>query len=275
MRYARADYDQGAWSWHGPYSLTDDNEGWASGWFVNLDVGEVTCEELELDGDRVVAFAYTGVYDATTDYWGYRPLVGYWEPPGDGNHVPDFMIVNPDYPPEQWGSHYYAGWVCVDIPEDNTNNGGAAVVYIQDCEEEWPYGYQIFGISSLNPDFTWISVPSEEEEFDEATFPSLVVHCDGVNAAVTYFARSESSDWVTYATSWDLLYNSIADPTEIDRYASGEFEMDYYDQMLHNWSTASKPAKYDSYTYWAAWSDKMEATEPCEILGSMGFAYEQ
>ena len=72
---------------------------------------------------------------------------------------------------------------------------------------------------------------------------------------------------------WDVASGTPSAPTEIDDGAEGESNFD--DSFIFNdWGTASSIVMMDedSDFYWAAWSDKFGAYEPCSVHGVLGFA---
>jgi hypothetical protein len=284
-RYARHDADYGDLVWLGPYSLeAGTNWGDFDPWYVSLDVGEVAFPDEDVE--RYVAFAYTGLFPVTSGWWwGSRPVVGWWSienGPVDSAHAPIVRLIVPDYDPFDESYHKYdAGLIKVDIPGDNAPVNGGAVVFVQDtCDPA--YGtYAVYGISSLSyvdPDwfYTWISDPAEED-FDEATLPSLAVHnSSGTTASVTFFGMNTGDPWRVWATHWDMEgEGAVSAPTDVDDTASGDFSLSVEDFMFHNWGTSSSLVDMEGYNnmYWAAWSDRIGgAATPNTVRGCVGFA---
>jgi len=290
VRYARHDSAENDQTWHGPYSLEDESEwGPYNGWFVSLDVGVVA--GIEQDPERYVGFAYTGIFpQGSGDWWGFRPIVGWWSIESgedDDSHPPlvrlivtvvagyDDQIFNPftDNDPNK----YDAGLIRVDIPCDNATEHGAAVVFVQDTCDEYTGLYDVYGISSLDYSaYTWLSDPGETWDFVQGTWPSIAVdNSDGDTASVTFMASEPYSDWLTYANFWVIdSAGSIAEATEVDLVADGDFSLDINDFMLHNWGTASSLVgeTQGNSLYWTAWSDRMGSSEPNAVKGCMGYA---
>jgi len=278
-------YKRWDWStWHpqgsSAYSLKLEDRA-HDPWYVSVDIGRVQWG-VEGDDIRIVGFAYTGHFpEEDEEYWGFRPVVGYWSidlGPDDDDHPAEVILVNEDFSPGDEGRKYHAGLARVDIPADTVDTHGAALVFIQDTEEGNQTGqYEVYGVSSLAPtEFTWISEPGEPPEFEHATLPSVAVHnTDGDVASVTYFAKEEDGEWEVWATRWEIDEEGLAvlgPHIEVDDSALGEFEMDANDFLYHDWGTVSSLVMIGTYDqYWAAWSDKMEAAQPEGVKGAMGY----
>ncbi|MFH1675419.1 MAG: hypothetical protein ABIC40_00235 [bacterium] len=283
-KYARHDAEDD--DWKGPFLLEfGENSKWRDHdpWFVSLDVGLVQIPDVPLQ--RVVGFAYTGLFGPGDNLWGCRSLVGWWDtslpdPQPGGGHEACKMLKWAQFPPGGGGNKYDAGLVKVDIPADNAPYHGGAAVFVQDtCAPTATY--EIWGINSLNPAFTLISDPGLTD-FDEATWPSLAVHnSTGSTAAVTFFFKDNECDpppcnWQAFATHWNLETNDVAEPTMIDDEAEGDFSLDVPGNLIiHNWGTSSSLVNLDlggNNMYWAAWSDRMGGADPNRVRGCVGFA---
>ncbi len=259
------------------YSLGNDGT-MLGGWFVSLDTGivEIPGENTE----RYVGFAYTGefVNGYGEEPGGFHPLVGYWTIEGgltiDTNHEPQFLIINDyeDYEPTP-ELYYSAGLVRIDIPSnDNADDHGAAIVFVQDTLDEEPDGrYHVFGLDSLETfGFVWLSDPGTEEFYEEV-LPSVAVHTSGDSASVTYFATDGEDEWEVWATHWEFVGNVIAEePTAVDNAASGTWSI--LDMIQYDWGTGSSLVTAGNGLYWAAWSDDLGGSQPTRIYGSMGIA---
>ena len=280
VRYARSLYGTIYGGYHSLEAGNDFDTDF-DGWYVSLDVGLV--DGVGPSTERVVAFAYTGLFPHDSGWWDFRPLVGWWDVgsgPDDDDHPPlsmlvPFMPVNG--PPA--GNRYDAGLVKIDIPGDNAPDHGAAAVFVVDTCNPGTGTYQVYGISSLAyTGYTCIDEPGIGDIFDQATWPSLAIHnLTGNTASVSYFAKEDGqSDWVTYATYWTIDdVGNVIYPTFIDESAQGAFSLDVDDFMLHNWGTASSLANIGNNEYWAAWSDRMATANPHRVRGAFGWATDQ
>jgi hypothetical protein len=282
--------DPGDWSDPGLLNNDDINDSIPdhSGWFVNLDVGNVNCTPCGLDDDRTVAWTYTGQFNNQGQLSGFRVMVGWDDISASGTMTGDqsplLLIVLPcpdeeencdDFRPEtgQWPS---SGLSKIDIAKDNaTNAQGAALVFVQEVGQSTGI-YDVYGGNSLDPaDFLSLGNIDGAATYDSATLPSLAIHESGITASVSYFG--EVSNWVGYAIHWDLANNILAEAGEtiLDAAADGEFDLEIDDMLHHNYGTASSLAVIDAgdNKYWAAWSDSVNmAVEPIEVHATFGFA---
>jgi hypothetical protein len=281
--YQRHDEAAQAATWSGTaLTLNQGNFDDHNGWYVNLDVGVVSCVPCDLDDERVVGYVYTGQFDQGSDEWGYRPMVGWWSiasGPDETDHAPRILLSLPgeEYHPEttQWPN---AGLIKIDIAKDNADNAqGAAIVFVQ--EEGLASGdYEVYGGNSLDPDqYLYLSDIDNPVTYDSATHPSLAIHESGDTASVSYFGLNvQNPEWQAYAVHWFLDDNTLGDiASDISIDADGEFTLDIADLLHHNYGTASSLAVLDANgnNYWAGWSDSVHVSaDPIEIWAAMGFA---